>query len=1202
MKKIGLLFMGTLFLSGISYATVSAGEEGKGYIENGIIYCEGAEVGSTIEIEGETYYVAKDMDDGKSNIDDFGGKYSANRICTSHITDMSRVFSRRGEDFNQDIGNWDVSNVTDMEGMFLRAESFNQDISNWNVSNVTNMSMMFEEAKAFNNGCKEGDFSCDLNDWDTSNVTTMKSMFSDAEAFNQDIGNWDTSNVESMTNMFLSSTGLGVSQNSFNQDIGSWDVSNVNYMNSTFGKAENFDQDLSRWCVKKIPHMPSGFNTDSGFEGEKAKEPNWGGENCEQENCEQKNCEQKEENKDKEKEKDKEVDKEEEKEEGKEEGSVSGGGETYTTKLMPDGNQWTSENMRHAPTTGNHSCYDNDSANCDEYGRLYDWNAAMTVCEQLGGGWSLPSDDDWQNLETSLGCNDASDKENRCHGLGRKGNKMGGVLNQLGGYVDSAGKFRSLSSRYGYWWTSTEGAFSRSNDDVNESERAAIMRKTTGNNPEITRWYSFRTMSHSVVCVKKGEGGDKEENKIEEKEVDKEKEEKEENKEKEEKEENKEKEEKEENKEKEEKEENKEECSVNGGGETYTTKLMPDGNEWTSENMRHKPSEGNSWCYDDDSANCEKYGRLYNWDAAMTVCQQLGDGWNLPSDTDWQNLETSLGCNNASDKGNRCDGLGWDTTGNAGKLGGFINSLAGNRGIYGDFSELEEKGYWWSSAEHSHYTNSAWYRLFYSKNSNINRYYDYKKTGYSVVCVRDGDEEKKCENKEEENKEEKITTSSEDGYIKDGIVYCEGVGAGKTMEIEGEKYYVAKDKDDAKNNIDEFGGKYPANRICTSNITDMKFMFLEKENFNQDISNWDVSNVTDMRGMFGHAKSFNQDIGNWDVSNVTNMKGVFIHAKSFNKDISNWNTSNVVEMNNMFGGAKSFNQDISNWDTSNVTDMSSMFTRAEDFNQDIGSWDVSNVTTMNKMFTYAKNFNKDISDWDTSNVVDMEWMFREATSFNQDISSWDTSNVTNMIKIFDNAKAFDQDLSNWCVENIGTRPKHFYLKAGFEGEENKEPNWGKECKNKEEKITTPSEDGYIKDGIVYCEGVGAGKTMEIEGNEYYVAKDKGDVKNNIDEFGGKYPANRICTSNITDMKFMFLEEENFNQDISNWDVSNVTDMSYMFTYAKAFNQDISNWDVSNVTSMYRMFREAESFNKDISNWDVSNVTDMDRMFFRAESF
>nr|WP_244831644.1 hypothetical protein [Candidatus Vampirococcus lugosii] len=39
--------------------------------------------------------------------------------------------------------------------------------------------------------------------------------------------------------------------------------------------------------------------------------------------------------------------------------------------------------------------------------------------------------------------------------------------------------------------------------------------------------------------------------------------------------------------------------------------------------MRHKPSEGNSWCYDDDSANCEKYGRLYNWDAAMTVCQQL---------------------------------------------------------------------------------------------------------------------------------------------------------------------------------------------------------------------------------------------------------------------------------------------------------------------------------------------------------------------------------------------------------------------------------------------------------------------------------------------------------------------------------------------------------------------------------------------------
>ncbi|MDR3000768.1 MAG: hypothetical protein LBU89_05835, partial [Fibromonadaceae bacterium] len=35
---------------------------------------------------------------------------------------------------------------------------------------------------------------------------------------------------------------------------------------------------------------------------------------------------------------------------------------------------------------------------------------------------------------------------------------------------------------------------------------------------------------------------------------------------------------------------------------------------WMAENLNYKVADSlNSWCYDDDDSNCEKYGRLYDW-------------------------------------------------------------------------------------------------------------------------------------------------------------------------------------------------------------------------------------------------------------------------------------------------------------------------------------------------------------------------------------------------------------------------------------------------------------------------------------------------------------------------------------------------------------------------------------------------------------
>lgn len=66
--------------------------------------------------------------------------------------------------------------------------------------------------------------------------------------------------------------------------------------------------------------------------------------------------------------------------------------------------------------------------------------------------------------------------------------------------------------------------------------------------------------------------------------------------------------------------------------------------------------------------------------------------------------------------------------------------------------------------------------------------------------------------------------------------------------FEGQKYYVARDKDDIKAKIAT--NAYPANRIVTTRVTDMQELFKDNTTFNQPIGSWDTSNVTTMRGMF----------------------------------------------------------------------------------------------------------------------------------------------------------------------------------------------------------------------------------------------------------------------------------------------------------------------------------------------------------------
>ncbi len=158
----------------------------------------------TVRISGDFPRISFNAGAGKDNSNSI---IAINQWGSQRWTSMEQAFAGATNLIGEATDRPDLSRVTDMWGMFRHAEKFNQDIGNWNVSNVERMGTLFEHTDEFNQ---------DIGDWNVSNVTNMEWMFASATAFNQDISRWDVRGVTNMSNMLGNNTPV------FNQNLGAW--------------------------------------------------------------------------------------------------------------------------------------------------------------------------------------------------------------------------------------------------------------------------------------------------------------------------------------------------------------------------------------------------------------------------------------------------------------------------------------------------------------------------------------------------------------------------------------------------------------------------------------------------------------------------------------------------------------------------------------------------------------------------------------------------------------------------------------------------------------------------------------------------------------------------------------------------------------------------------------------------------------------
>ena len=462
-------------------------------------------------------------------------------------------------------------------------------------------------------------------------------------------------------------------------------------------------------------------------------------------------------------------------------------GQTYKTVKIGE-QWWMAENLNYETAAGSY-CYGGEKDNCQKYGRLYTWATAVGKSDgdcgygnscNLGNvkvrgvcpeGWHLPDTTEWNALFDAVGGKTTAGKMlkstegwNDYYESTWNGSDAYSFSALPAGYRYYGGSF-DLEGSNAYFWSST-GKFSKLAYDVNlyySRDDAYLSDDAEG--------YGF-----SVRCLK-DYGPDAEKKSSNDKSSSSEK--------------------------------NSSSSSVvptnsssssvvptvsvaspcktatednceygtltdDRDGQTYKTVKIGE-QWWMAENLNYAYtgvpfkyvlstdsnlvyySDSTSWCYDNDAANCAKYGRLYTWAAAMdsvgtwstnskgcgygTACSPTypvrgicPEGWHLPTNAEFKTLFTAVGGQSTAGKKLKSTS-GWNSSGNGTGAYSFSALPAGYRSYRGYYYY---EGYYtdfWSSTEN--YRDDAYSMALDYNYGDARLVNSIKYSGFSVRCLKD---------------------------------------------------------------------------------------------------------------------------------------------------------------------------------------------------------------------------------------------------------------------------------------------------------------------------------------------------------------------------------------------------------------------------------------------------------------------------------